>query len=198
MNIGPPYDAGAVILAGGSSRRMGTNKCLLPYQGVPLIQHVANQLQPLFPSVTVSTNTPETYEFLGLPMVCDINTGQGPLAGIGATLGRATLPWIFVVAADMPQIPLGLLRSLAQHRAGHRCVVPQKPSGHYEPLFAFYHRSLLCDIERALQGGHFRLQSFLHQIDTAALPIPDAGLSNLNTPADYAASTHSKPTQTNQ
>lgn len=197
MNDGPPYDAGAIILAGGNSRRMGTNKCLLPYQGQPLIQYVVHQLRPLFTTLTVSTNTPETYAFLGLPMVGDAVTGQGPLAGIGAALARATHPWNFVIAADMPEIPLELLHTLALRRAGNRCVVPQTPSGHYEPLFAFYHRALLPDIETALLGGQFRLQYFLHQMEAAAVPISDPGLSNLNTPGDYAASRRNKPPQTN-
>ncbi len=189
MSVGPPYDAGAIILAGGNSRRMGTNKCLLPYQGQPLIQHVVHQLRPLFATLTVSTNTPETYAFLELPMVSDRVTGQGPLAGIGAALARATSPWNFVVAADMPEISRDLIEKLAEHLPGNRCVVPVTESGHYEPLFAFYHQSLLPHIEEALHGGKFRMQDFLRHMESATVPVCTGRLPNLNTPSDYALST---------
>ncbi len=197
MNTGPPYDAGAVILAGGSSRRMGTNKCLLPYQGVPLIQHVANQLQPLFPSVTVSTNTPETYEFLGLPMVCDRVSGQGPLAGIAAGIAASQHPWNFVIAADIPEIPQPLIAEMVRQMPGKQCVVPRTRAGHYEPLIAFYHRALLANMKKNLDCGNFRMHDFLDGVQAAAVLVSEGTIGNLNTPHDYTASTRTKEDKTN-
>ena len=97
----------------------------------------------------------------------------------------------------MPEIPGDLIEKLARHFPGNRCVVPRTDPGHYEPLFAFYHQSLVPDIEETLRCGTFRMHDFLRHINPGTVPIPADYLLNLNTPSDYADSTHAKPPQNN-
>lgn len=182
---GTPIDAGAVILAGGESRRMGANKCMLPYQGRPLIQHVAEQLEPLFQEVRVSTNTPETYRFLDLAIVADETPGAGPLMGVCSALATARQPWTFIVAADIPEIPVKLVRELARARDDVLIVVPEDSSGRYQPLFAFYHRELVPEIRDLLAAGHRRMYDLLERTPLRSVPIETGLLRNLNTPEDY-------------
>lgn len=61
-------DVSVAILAGGQSRRMGTNKSFVPLAGKPLIQHVIERLTPLRLPMMLITNTPEQYTAFNLPM----------------------------------------------------------------------------------------------------------------------------------
>jgi len=195
--VGPAFEAGAIVLAGGASRRMGQNKCLLPYRGLPLIEHVCRELQPHFHEVLISANDPKIYAFLGLPIVADERPGMGPLGGIAAALARAHYDWNLVVAADMPEIPLPLIALLYARTPGHTCVVPVAASGRREPLFAFYHRSLLPMIRARLDVGHLRIQDLLDQAGAAEVALPAGELPNLNTPDEYRRATPWPPAASN-
>ena len=179
------YDAGAIILAGGKSRRMGQNKCLLPYQGIPLIHHVANQLTPLFREVLISSNEPNTYDFLGLPIIGDDVIDQGPLMGIVSALTQSQHDWNLVVAADIPEIPLPLIAELYENTQHHNCVVPITTTGQYQPLFAFYHRDVITPFRERIESGNGRVIDAVNSAQKCEVPIPDGTLENLNTPAQY-------------
>lgn len=179
------FDAGAIILAGGESRRMGRDKSLLPIQGVPLIQHIARQLQPHFVEVIVVTNSPASYPFLDLPLVPDLEPGQGPLMGIASGLARARHEWNLVVPTDMPTIPLGVLRELFAHTGTGRCVVPCERDGRPQPLFGLYHRELRDELLAILAAGERRVLAILDQCAPTMITIDTGQLANLNTPEAY-------------
>ena len=130
----------AVIMAGGDSRRMGQDKANLLLGERTLLQSVAATLQPLFPEVIVSVRQPRPE--INLPQVCDDPAHSGPLAGLAAALDRATTPWIFAVACDMPFITPAVIEYLALQRADCQAVVPMV-GGYPQPLAAFYARSCL-------------------------------------------------------
>jgi molybdenum cofactor cytidylyltransferase len=91
-----------VILAAGSSTRMGWNKLAAPLAGIPLIRRVAGGLAVLGPLVVAAPEAAAALD--GLPDVTVLVTD--PTAGPGATLAlaNAALPPgpIAVVAADLP------------------------------------------------------------------------------------------------
>lgn len=142
-------DCSALILAGGESRRMGQDKASLVLDGRTLLQNVADILQPLFAEVIVSVRQPRPD--IDLPQVCDTPGQVGPLAGLAAGLERASNPWLFVVACDMPFITSPLIKYLARQRASWQAVVPMV-DGYPQPLAAFYAASCLDEV-RCLLGG---------------------------------------------
>src|SRR5690242_9357236 len=119
----------AVILAGGRSSRMGSNKALLPYRGGRFIEAIHRQLQDLFDEVLLVTNTPEQYAFLPCRKVPDIFPGLGALAGLHAGLHHAATPHIFAVACDMPYLNDTLIRKLAQMPTEADVVIPEGENG---------------------------------------------------------------------
>ena len=56
------------VLAGGKSERMGQDKALKPFLRRPLIERVLERLSGLAEEVIVTTNRPDRYTFLGLPL----------------------------------------------------------------------------------------------------------------------------------
>jgi len=185
-------DVTGVILAGGHSSRMGSNKALLPYCGGRFIEAIHRQFRGLFRDVLVVTNRPEQYAFLDCPLVPDIHAGMGALAGLQSGLFHSQTPHIFAVACDMPYLNDNLIRALVTRRHQADVVIPESEHG-LEPLHAVYGRTCLPHMETALRTGRRRIVSFFdavavlrferHQV-VAIDPAFDS-FRNINTPDDY-------------
>lgn len=183
----PIDDATALVLAGGSSRRMGRDKCLLPHGGVPLIQHVTERIAPLFSEVVVSAADVAAYPFLGRRVVADRVPGEGPLMGLASAMPVIDTPWCFAIATDMPDPPVELIRRMAGKRAGCPVVIPQEEGGRLQPLFAFYHRDVLASLDAYLAEGKRSMRGFLTRCSTRCVSVPSGQITNINTPSDCEA-----------
>lgn len=185
-------DVTAVILAGGRSSRMQSNKALLPYRGGRFIEAIYRLLSSLFVEVILVTNNPEHYEFLPCKKIPDIYEGMGVLAGIHSGLYHSSSPTIFAVACDMPYLMESLIRHMASRADAGGVLIPESPSG-FEPLHALYGKGCLAAIEATLQSGHRRIVSFFDQANVSTLNVEQvayfdpsfASFININTPRDY-------------
>ena len=185
-----------IILAGGTSRRLGQDKRFLSINGQPLIARVLQRLRPLVGELLIVSREPEHFTGLDARVVVDRYPGMGVLAGVHAGLAAAQGDWAFVVAADLPFLNPALLRALADlaRRGAADVVVPRCAEG-LEPLHALY-RPLVCApaAEAALLQGRRRVVSFYPQVRVLEMPPDEAarwdpeGLSffNVNTPEDWA------------
>ncbi len=176
---------------------MGENKALKQFLGRPLIQRVIDRLSPLADEVLITTNEPDAFGFLNLPLFSDLRPGRGPLGGLYTALACAHYPRVAVVACDMPFAsgPLliasaGLLR---QERAD--VVIAETPEG-YEPLHAVYRRdTCIPAIETAMDADQWRVISWFPRVQVRRLTAaelerydPDGlAFSNVNTPEEFAA-----------
>lgn len=192
MEAAPPLQGIAgVILAGGASSRFGSNKALADCQGKPLIARVASVLADLFPELLLVTNTPETYRFLGWPMVGDLYRDAGPLAGIHAALAAITADRALVVACDMPHLDARLIRFLCGQGPEWDVVLPRLANGR-EPLHAVYSKRCLPVIERHLHQGQRKLWQLFADLtvrevgekELLAVVPSFAAFHNVNRPED--------------
>ena len=73
-----------VILCGGNSTRMGTDKALLPFGDTCLIEYLVRKFQPYFSRIYLSVKIKGDYSHLKLPVteIPDIYPNQGPMSGI--------------------------------------------------------------------------------------------------------------------
>ncbi len=180
-----------VILAGGQSRRMGTNKALLDFGGEPLIERLARRFQDWFAQVVIVTNTPDVYAFLGLPMAGDRIPGLGPLGGLEAGLNASRFPRAFFAACDMPFVHEGLVRYMVELADQHDIVVPRL-NGEYEPMHAVYTQACLPAITRKLDERKLRLISIYQEVRVRTVTEEEARrfgdparlFFNCNTPED--------------
>jgi len=115
-------DCTAIVMAGGDSRRMGTDKAGILIDGQTLLQSVITTMQQLFSQVIVSVRQPRAG--IDLPQVCDEQHDGGPLAGLVAGLNHISTPWAFMVACDMPFVVPEVVDLLA----GYRFKPPTHPS----------------------------------------------------------------------
>lgn len=121
-----------VVLAGGTSSRMGFDKTALLIDGSTLAERAARTLGEVCNDVVVADGG--LGRVAGLTSIGD-GAGKGPAAGI---LGAATaFPGraLMVLACDLPMVPAALLAALC--RCGGDWVVPRWERG-LEPLAALY------------------------------------------------------------
>lgn len=181
-----------VILAGGQSSRMGSDKALLPYRGGRIIETVHRQMADLFEDVLLVTNTPDQYTFLGCRTVTDLYPGMGALAGLHAGLTHSRNPYIFAVACDMPYLNSALIAALAACRHKADVVIPEGEGG-LEPLHAVYSTNCLPHMQASLLAGQIRIASIFPRVSVqcfkrqqvAAIDPAFDSFCNINTPDDY-------------
>lgn len=160
------------------SRRMGQDKALMPFLGQPLIERVVKRLAVLDAELLITTNHPDAYAFLGLPMVQDMLPGRGALGGLLTALTAAAHPGVAVVACDMPFILPDLLQ--AQYRLLEEenvdVVIPRSKNG-LEPFHAVYRRNTcLPAVRGALEAGEQRIISWFPQVRVREMTLEEIKL----------------------
>jgi len=179
--------ATAIILAGGKSSRMGgTDKSLLPVDGIPMIEHIAGQLAGHFDEILIGANDREKYRFLNLPVVTDIETDKGPLMGIYSCLTASGSDINFVTAFDIPEMNLSLIGKMINSSDEADIVMPVGADEKHEPLFAVYRKSVALKAGEILDGGGRRIIELLDCTKVKYIGFDDDGwYQNLNHKEDY-------------
>jgi molybdenum cofactor guanylyltransferase len=163
---------GAIILSGGNSRRMGTNKALLPISEKPNIERMKDELYKNFEDMILVTNHQKVYEFLKIKMVSDHYPGKGPLAGIHAGLMAANHEVNLVVACDMPFVSAGLGAILVENLREYDAVVPII-GGTKHPLFAVYRKKIVEKIKSCLENDSLRMIHLLDNLNVLYMTEED-------------------------
>lgn len=183
-----PVPATAIIMAGGPSSRMGTDKAMLPINGRPLIAHLYNQLRPHFEQILISTNPTQQhkYAFLGADVITDRIPGQGPLMGIVSALQASANELNFVVACDIPQADISFVKKMLIEAEQYDVVIPTTGPSRYEPLFAVYKKSSLRAMNDVLAEGRRKIIDIFSKCKVKFINLHDAQwYVNLNTRVDY-------------
>ena len=185
----------AFILAGGESRRMGTDKSQLLIQNQTFTERIAETLRSMTSSITLVGARQQSSKF---PSVADVYPRWGALGGLHAALTACQSEWAIVVACDLPFVTAELFDCLISWRAEHDAVIPLQPDDRPQPLAAVY-RTLPCR-ERAtelIQLGRRRPLDLLELVNTRWVPFSELTnldqaekfFVNINTPEDYQAAT---------
>lgn len=148
----------AVILAGGQSRRMKTDKAFVKVGGRRLIERVLTAITPLFTEILINSNMPEFYTELGLPIIPDIFPGKGALGGIYTGIVHAKTDYVFCVACDMPFLNQELIRYMQAQVNGYDALVPKAPDGMH-PLHAIYSKRCQGIVEELLRKGRLKISN---------------------------------------
>ena len=179
-----PERATAIIMAGGESRRMGTDKSMLPIKDKSMIETICGQLRGTFGQIFISANDVERYAFLGLPIIKDKIGGQGPLMGIASALGFSENEVNFVTACDIPHIEMSFVRRMLVESEGFDIVIPVDKDGRSEPLFAVYKKSALKPINEVLREGGRKISDVFARCRVKYVEV-EGDILNLNTRAEY-------------
>ena len=196
-----PKDArrGAIILAGGPSRRLGRPKALVAIGGVPVLLRVVGAAAAVVDDVVVvsrGTLAGRIVRILpaGVRFARDSLRIHTPLVGLLAGATSSWAPHVGALACDLPFVEPRLLRRLFAEANGQDATIPRWPDGRIEPLLAVYRRAALLAAARAsLHAGERSVHEMIVRIPdvrfvpVASLRSADPSLRsfmNVNTPAD--------------
>ena len=180
-------NCGAVILAGGISRRMGCCKADLTVDGQTMLLRTREQLSD-FDSVLLSCNDRQSAP--GFQIVPDLFQNSGPLAGIHAALTATSKEALFTVPCDLPNFTAALPRLLmAEMKEDTDVLICRNGEGYPEPLCGIYRKRVLPVLEACLEAGERKVMNLVRRVsweflDTAGR-LPDEIFFNMNTPEDY-------------
>lgn len=177
----------ALILAGGRSSRMGSDKPLLMLGGMTLLDRAARfwlaqeRVGRVLAAVGSEDHLPELPA--GVLPVYDLYPGCGPMAGLHAAFRQTDAELIYVSAVDMPYLTEAALLPAPK---GDAAVYLR--DGRPEPLFGVYRRSCLPALTAALEQGRRKMSALLDELRTEYHELPESctsALENLNTRRDY-------------
>lgn len=184
----------AIILAGGKSKRMQTDKAMLSFHNKPMVAHITEILCAIFDDILLVANSIPDYSSMGITTVTDLIKNRGPLGGLYTGLFYATAPYAFVVGCDMPLLNRELILYLMnQVSSSVDVVVPSLPGG-YEPLHAVYSRKCLKLIESNLSNERLKITALYDRLKVKPLVAAEFGrfdpdgtsFFNVNNPEDFA------------
>lgn len=194
MSVNGP---GAVVLAGGRSKRFGErDKALVRIGDEPMLVRVVDRVGSVTGDVVVSCRRDQRPRFERLAFEADVRfvvdpePDEGPLAGLAASLPAVEAPLVAVVACDMPGTDPDVLEELRDRIGDREGAVPCLPDGTRQPLQAIYRTDpLRTAVARELESGGRSVRGAVDRLDVrtvslSAVADPSQSLANVNTPAE--------------
>ena len=189
----------ALVLAGGKSSRMGKDKALIPWQGIPILERVCQTAESCCQQVYILTPWPERYQPLlreDYQYLEESNPGLGPLVALAQGLTQITsdrsVDWVLLLACDLPQLETEILQTwinqLSQVPSETLALVPRQREG-WEPLCGFYRPAVSTSLQNFINQGGRSFQTWLSDLPAQSLSVGEQAaemLWNCNTPEDLS------------
>ena len=182
-----------LVLAGGRSRRMGTDKALLEKDGRTQLARTVDLLERFVERVFVSARPDQARdpERKRHELIIDRYEDLGPVAGILSAMREyPDVDWL-VVACDLPNVDDDTIAALREGRAADRPFIAFRSTYDDlpEPLCAIYAQGAEARIAEFVDQGVKCPRKMMIRSDTVLLTQPDPNaLDNVNTPDDLDGS----------
>jgi molybdopterin-guanine dinucleotide biosynthesis protein A len=187
--------AGAIVLCGGKSTRMGTPKAQLAFGPENMLNRVVRILQEVVSPIVAVAAIGQPLPGLPADVIVtrDEYAGRGPLEGLRA--GLKVLPidaeCAYVTSCDVPLLEPGFIRQMLDFARGYDIAVVEI-DGFAHPLSAVYRRTVLPYVEDLLAADQLRPAFLFDEVKTRRVrpeqltADPELRtLRNLNTREDY-------------
>ncbi len=158
------------ILAGGQSRRFGSNKQAALFNGKTLLQIALETAREITPNVLFISNVPVEYIGQSLPVYPDIYKGKGPLAGIHSALVHSLTEYVAVMPVDMPLLTAGVYRFLLPFLTNEQPVVAESEKG-LEPLVSVWNKKHSVLIEDRLKQNLLSIHRCVKALKGKKIPV---------------------------
>jgi len=178
-----------VLLAGGQSTRMGTDKGFLilnhssfSNQLVQLGNIISNQV-----FVSVGSHNRELYKELDVVTVLDVKPEKGPMGGIISVLPLIKTKWFMVVSVDTPLVTKEIISELWGNKTGFEAVVFESKN-RIHPLVGLYQTNSKAVWQKAFTENKLKVTTLVESLNVnkvAATKKTIEQLKNINTPKEY-------------
>lgn len=178
-----------IILAGGQSSRMGTDKGFLKLYGSTFAERIIKTMKPFVNDILIVSNN-SNYDAFKHKRVEDSIENSGPLAGLYTGLYHSETPYNLVLSCDIPYIHGNVLNQLIEGVDETLEVIQIESEGKSMPLVAIYKKQCVHRCLELLQHGERRLQVAVEGFKTKTIPLdPSLGhfVKNINTLEEFKA-----------
>ena len=184
--IEAPVECTGLILAGGKSRRFGSNKANYLLNGKPMIEWVYASLAHICPQILIATTADSHPYNVPAKHIVDVYDDAGPLAGLHAGIQAAQTPWVIAVPVDMPYLKPSLLVALTTKCTDKVDAIICRDKFGLQPFPACYHTRLETALAIQLEAQRYTFKQFLDSIELVVHDLPAQQLININTPNDLS------------
>lgn len=183
-----------LVLAGGASTRMRTDKAALQYHGRPQLQWAFELVSKFCAASFVSVRPDQRTDAARAahPQIVDRQPGTGPIAGISAALLEHPKAAWLVIACDLPFLTEHTLEHLIAQRDASKIATAYRSThdGLPEPLCAIWEPAAREPVLAYLASGKQCPRKFLINSDTKLLDLPERqALDNVNTTEEFGLAT---------
>jgi len=179
-------DITGIILAGGKSTRMGSDKGFLKLNGVSFMEYSITAMKPLVSEIIIVSNNPD-YDIFNLKRVEDVIKEAGPLAGIYTGLKTSKTEFNLVLSCDVPLITKEILEMLIEAQDRQSDIIQIVSQGKSMPLIALYKKCCETQFYKLLKNNERRLQVAVNQCKVKNITLSsqtELFTKNINTPED--------------
>jgi len=182
-------DITGIILAGGKSSRMGTDKGFLLLNEKPFMQYSIDALKPLVSEIIIVSDNAD-YDVFGLKRINDITKNAGPVAGISAGLEASSTECNLILSCDIPLINSEILQKLIDNIDDMSQIIQIESRGKSMPLIAIYKKQVTKTFNTFLQAYERRLRVVIKSCISKNIVLEkeyEFSTMNVNTQAELKA-----------
>jgi molybdopterin-guanine dinucleotide biosynthesis protein A len=168
-----------LILNGGLSRRMGSDKSKKMVSNKPLISLVVERAKAQVDYLAINSN--QKLSSNKIEIIPDCLAGNlGPLVGILSGLkwleknNDSFSNWLVIFPVDSPFFPENLVQCFFENLRDEK-IVMAKCKGRVHPVFSMWHKDNLKLLEKFLMGGGRKIGLFSKKIKTRVVNFPFIG-----------------------
>jgi molybdopterin-guanine dinucleotide biosynthesis protein A len=176
-----------ILLAGGSSSRMGQDKAFLKFRGAFLYEFNLRILEKFSNDIIISSSN-HRFDSLGYLRISDEVPTAGPMGGIYTCLKHIRYDKAIVLACDMPFVSPEIISSLIEVSTSAEVVVPLNFLNKPEPLTAIYSTGIIPVLSDMIQKGNYKMQELLKKVNSKLMypvGINENTFRNINTESDF-------------
>lgn len=185
-----------IVLAGGKSKRMGSDKRFIRLFGKTLLDISIERLRRVTEEVLVVLGDREELSLKDVRFVFDMERGKGPMIGLLSGLQEMKGQYGVVTSVDTPLVTVDFLGYLKEMACGFDAVIPRWSRG-LEPLIAVYSKGVVpvirdwvyegksLSLYLFIERGNFRIR-FLEEEEIKRFGDPEVLFFNVNTREDLA------------
>ena len=178
----------AIILAGGKSERMGTDKGLLNWKGKSFVQHICDALQPIVGSNILIVSGNKEYDILGFSRVEDVINNKGPVGGLYTALKASQTKTNIVLSVDVPLVSTELINWVLENHDDLYMVTQVTYNDKTNPLIGVYDRSMRIVFGEHLAAKQLKLRQVVEDVKHQTIKVPEKWsnqIQNINTQEEY-------------
>lgn len=175
-----------ILLAGGQSSRMGSDKGFLKLKGVTFAERIIKTMKPFVGEIIIVSNNSD-YEVFNYKRIEDIIKNCGPLAGLYSGLLQSKTPYNLVLSCDVPLITTNIINKLIEDISDEFDIAQIESNGKTMPLIALYRTKTKDLFYTLLKSGERRLRYAVNQCQVKNITLTSESEKftvNVNTPED--------------